>query len=511
MERFFELLAKINGSVNDLIWVKVGIALLFGAGIVMTFATGFFQITHIGHWFKSTIGSIFKKDSDATKKDGKKTVSQFQALCTALGATIGTGNVAGVSAAIVLGGPGAVFWMWIAAFFGMMTKFSEITLGIYFRRKNKDGEWSGGAMYFLRDGFGSYKGCKTLGRVLAWLFAAFTAVAAFGIGNMGQVNKITINLKEAVFRNADLGSIGSVPVLNIVIGAVLMVLGGLIILGGIQRIASFAEKVVPFMAIFYFLGALILFFINIDKAGDVFASIFRFAFNNEALAGGAAGAVISKIVAQGCKRGMFSNEAGLGSSVMVHSSADVREPVKQGMWGIFEVFVDTFVVCTATAFVVLSSGLIDLERGVALEGVSDATLVSRAFGQSFGIFGEIFVAVAIFLFAFTTVVGWSQYGAKAVEYLMGTRAVKVYQIVFVVAIIFGAVMESSLAWDISDTFNGFMMIPNLIGVISLTPLVIKLVKNYIDRNLRGKKDVVPMLSYDPALQREMEKELAEKK
>jgi len=498
MEGFVKQLEAVNGAVNEFVWVKIGIILLLGAGVIMTFATGFFQLTHIGHWLKSTIGSLFakkEKSAEDKKKGGKKTsVSQFSALCTALGGTIGTGNVVGVAAAIVLGGPGAVFWMWVAAFFGMMTKFSEITLGIYFRKKNKNGEWSGGAMYYLEDGFGGYKGCKHLGKFLAVLFAVFTAVAAFGIGNMGQVNKITLNIKEAVLRNADLGSVAGIPLTSIIIGAVLTVLGAVIILGGIQRIASFAEKIVPFMAIFYMLGSLILFFINIERAGEVISSIFRFAFNNEALAGGVSGAVIAQIITQGCKRGMFSNEAGLGSSVMVHSSADVDEPVKQGMWGVFEVFVDTFIVCTMTAFVVLSSGLIDLERGVALEGVTDATLVSRAFGQSFGIVGEVFVAVAIFLFAFTTVVGWSQYGAKAVEYLLGTKAVKVYQIIFVAVIMTGAVMNDSLAWDISDTFNGLMMIPNLVGVVSLMPLVAKLTKNYVDRKLRGKKDVVPMLS-----------------
>ena len=510
MNAFFDMLGKINGVINEFVWVKIGIILLLGAGVVLTFVTKFFQITHIGHWFKNTLGSLFKKNGK--KADGDKgSVSQFQALCTALGATIGTGNVAGVSAAIVLGGPGAVFWMWVAAFFGMMTKFCEITLGIYFRRKNEAGEWSGGTMYFLKDGFGAYKGCKTAGKILAAVFALFTVIASFGIGNMGQVNKITLNIKDAMFKNADLGSVFGIPVLYVIIGVVLMLLCAVIILGGIQRISTFAEKVVPFMAIFYIAGAVALFFMNIENAGAVFSSIFRFAFKNEALAGGVTGAVIAKIVTQGCKRGMFSNEAGLGSSVMVHASADVYEPVKQGMWGIFEVFVDTFVVCSMTAFVVLSSGFIDLERGVALEGVSDATLVSQAFGKAFGTVGEIFVAVAILLFAFTTIIGWSQYGAKAVEYLLGVRAVKIYQILFVAAVVLGAVMESSLAWDISDTFNGLMMIPNLIGVVSLTPLIVKLVKNYIDRNIKGKKDVAPMLSYDKTIQRETEKAISEKK
>ncbi len=508
MNAFFDMLEKVNGIVNDFVWVKIGIILLLGTGIVLTIATKFFQLTHIDHWFKSTIGSLLKKGDVKEKKDGKS-VSQFQALCTALGATIGTGNVAGVSAAIVLGGPGAVFWMWVAAFFGMITKFCEITLGIYFRRKNENGEWSGGAMYYLKDGFGAYKGCKTAGKVLACVFAVFTVIASFGIGNMGQVNKITLNIKDAMFKSIDLGEVGGIPVLYIIIGVVLMILCAVIILGGIQRISAFAEKIVPFMAIFYIIGAIVLFFMNMENMGAAFTSIFRFAFKNEALAGGVTGTVIAQIITQGCKRGMFSNEAGLGSSVMVHSSADVKEPVKQGMWGIFEVFADTFVVCSITAFVVLTSGLIDLETGAVLEGVSEATLVSRAFGQSFGAFGEIFVAVSILLFAFTTIVGWSQYGAKAVEYLLGVKAVKIYQILFVITVVPGAIMESSLAWDISDTFNGLMMIPNLIGVISLAPLVVKLVKNYTDRNIKGKKEVVPMLSYDKSLRMEMERAIRE--
>ncbi|MBQ4067011.1 MAG: alanine:cation symporter family protein [Clostridia bacterium] len=508
MEKAISIIESVNSTINEFVWVKIGIVLLIGAGILLTSVTGFFQLRYIGHWFKSTIGSVFKKSSDSTKKSNKKTVSQFQALCTALGATIGTGNIAGVSAAIVFGGPGAVFWMWVAAFFGMITKFCEITLGIYFRKKNEKGEWSGGAMYYLKDGLGSYKGCKALGSILAAVFAILTVVASFGIGNMGQINKITLNLNEAVFSDVDLGSIFGLPVLNLIIGAVLAAISAVILLGGIQRIASFAEKVVPFMAITYIVGVVALLIINFDKAGAVFASIFRFAFNNEALAGGISGAVIAQIITQGCKRGMFSNEAGLGSSVMVHSSADVTEPVKQGMWGIFEVFADTFVVCTMTAFVVLSSGFIDLERGVPLEGVSDATLVSQAFGTVFGDFGRIFVAIAILLFAFTTVIGWAQYGSKAIEYLSGALGVKIYLIAFVAVIIVGSVMESTLAWDISDTFNGLMMIPNLIGVISLTPLVIKLVKNYTDRTFK-KKPVAPLLSFNREIQAEGERALSE--
>lgn len=495
-------IASINSVINDFVWVRIGLILLIGAGILMTCCTKFFQITHLGHWWKETIGSLFVKDTDATKKTDQSSISQFQALCTALAATIGTGNIAGVSAAIVIGGSGAVFWMWVAAFFGMMTNYSENVLGIYYRRKNKDGEWSGGAMYYLKDGLGSFKYCKGLSSILATLFAVFAILASFGIGNMGQVNKITLNLQSAFFKNVDLGSIGGIPVVNILIGVALMILAGLIIIGGLQRIAAFAERIVPFMAIFYCIGALAIFFMNIRNVGALFASIFKFAFGIKAAAGGAAGVAISQVITQGCKRGVFSNEAGLGSSVMVHSSSNVKEPVKQGMWGIFEVFFDTFVVCTMTAIVVLSSGYIDLETGLALPGVSDATLVSHAFGNAFGSAGEIFVAIAMLLFAFTTVLGWSQYGTKAVEYLFGDKGVKIYKVIFVLMIISGAVMTSSLAWDISDTFNGLMMIPNLIGVVSLFPLVAKITQNYIDRKIKG-QEIDPLLSYDPAIAEEV--------
>ena len=502
MTDFFDRIAAVNSVINDFVWVKIGLILLIGTGILMTCCTGFFQISHIGHWWKMTIGSLFVRDSNTTKKTDRKTISQFQALCTALAATIGTGNIAGVSAAIVIGGPGAVFWMWVAAFFGMMTNFSENVLGIYFRRRNTDGEWSGGAMYYLKDGLGKYKNFKLIGSVLATLFAIFAVLASFGIGNMGQVNKITLNLQSAFFKNVSLGQIAGIPVINLLIGVALMILGGLIIIGGLQRIAAFAERIVPFMAVLYVVGATAIFLMNIQMAGAVFASIFRFAFGVKAVAGGAAGIAISQIITQGCKRGVFSNEAGLGSSVMVHSSSNVKEPVKQGMWGIFEVFFDTFVVCTFTAVVVLSSGYIDLQTGMAAAGVNDATLVSQAFGKVFGHAGEIFVAIAMLLFAFTTVLGWSQYGSKAVEYLFGDKGVKVYKVIFVLMIISGSVMTSSLAWDISDTFNGLMMIPNLIGVVALIPLVSRITKNYVARQVKG-ETIDPILSYDPAIQAEV--------
>lgn len=502
MENCLETVTDINNAVNNFIWTDVGLYLLLGAGLIMTAVTGFFQISHLKHWWTSTIVSVFKKDNTSTKKTDHKSISQFQALCTALAATVGTGNIAGVAAAIVIGGPGAVLWMWVAAFLGMMTNFSENTLGIYFRRKNQDGEWSGGAMYYLKDGLGRIKGMRIPASILAVLFAVFAILASFGIGNMGQVNKITLNMQSAFFEGIT-AEIGGIPVVNLVIGVVLMILGGLIILGGLQRIASVAERIVPFMAIAYCVGGLIVVGINYDAIIPAFASIFRFAFGVKAVSGAAAGIAIKTVIVQGCKRGVFSNEAGLGSSVMVHSCSNVKEPVKQGMWGIFEVFFDTMVVCTMTALIALTSGLINLETGMPAEGVSDATLIADAFASVFGPAGKMFVAVAMLLFAFTTVLGWSQYGGKAVEYLFGTKAVKIYHIIFVLMIISGAVMTSSLAWDISDTFNGLMMVPNLIAVVALSPMVMKITKNYVQRKIQ-KKDVKPMYSFDPEIQKQAE-------
>jgi AGCS family alanine or glycine:cation symporter len=513
METLTKTITSINDAVNGAVWGLPGLILLIGTGILLTLVTRVFQVSHLGHWWRETIASIFKKGNKATKSADKKSISQFQALCSALAATVGTGNIAGVAAAIVTGGPGAVFWMWVAAFFGMMTKFSETLLGIYYRRKNENGEWSGGPMYYLCDGLGKRYGKKWLypiSRVLAILFACFAILASFGIGNMAQINKIVLNMDAAFFSGVSLGTIPGtdISIIHLLLGVVLLVIAALIILGGIKRIASFAEVVVPFMAIAYIIGSLIIFVFNINQVGAIFSAIFKFAFTNAAFIGGGVGLLVKKTMTQGFKRGVFSNEAGLGSSVLVHASADVKEPVKQGMWGIFEVFFDTFVICSMTAVVVLSSGVIDLSTGAPAANANGDTLVSQAFGNYFGSIGTAFVAIAILFFAFTTVLGWSQYGSKAVEYLFGQKAVPVYKIIFVLMIVSGAVMEGGLAWDISDTFNGLMMIPNLIGVIALFPLVLKIVKNYTDRKLRH-LDVAPMLSFDDEIQKEMEAAIAE--
>ena len=507
MNNFLQALEAVNGKINGVVWGVFGLILLIGTGILVTVLTKFFQVSHIGMWFKNTIGSLFKKDVIKHTKE-KGTISPFQALCTALAATVGTGNIAGVAAAICIGGAGAVFWMWVAAFFGMMTNYAENVLGVYFRRKNEIGEWSGGAMYYLADGLGKKKGMKWVGRILAVLFCIFTMLASFGIGSMGQVNKIVTNIAEAF----DVSALSSIEVLpevslyNIVLGAIIMLLTALITLGGLKRIANVAEKIVPLMVVLFVFGSLVIIGINYANIIPAFGAIFKNAFCPEAFVGGGIGAVVSKVVTQGFKRGVFSNEAGLGSSVMVHSNSNIKEPVKQGMWGIFEVFADTMVVCTMTALVILTAG--GLEGGVfnvitgdILEGYSDATLVGGAFNTvfSWGNLGEKFIAIAMFLFAFTTVLGWSHYGSKAWEYLFGAKTTFVFRIIHVCTVIFGAVLTSSLAWDISDTFNGLMMIPNLIGVVVLSPLVVKITRNYLRRVKKG-ENIEPMYNNDPEIQ-----------
>ena len=485
----------IASDMNDFIWGWFGIAILLATGILMTILTKFFQVSHFKHWMKKTIGSVFKKSVSGHTKE-KGSISQFQALCTALAATVGTGNIAGVAGAIATGGPGAVFWMWISAFFGMMTNYSENVLGIFFRRKDKKGEWAGGAMYYLQDGLGGKKGLKTLGRVLAVLFSIFAVLASFGIGNLAQANTISGNLESAF----------SIP--RWVTGVVLVIVAVLVILGGIKRIANVTEKLVPFMAVIYIAGALVILFMHVPQLGAIFGSIFKYAFTARAVAGGAIGTAIK----MGFKRGIFSNEAGLGSSVMVHSASNVKEPVKQGLWGIFEVFFDTIVICTLTAIVVLSSGVVDLASGGMVAQYADMnknTLVAQAFTNSFGSFGGKFVAIAILLFAFSTILGWSYYGTKSWSYLFGEKTANIYKIIFIAIVFVSCILVNvDLPWNISDTFNGMMMVPNLIGVIVLSPLVMKITGNYVRRKLKG-SDEKPLYSYDPDIQAENERTAGE--
>ncbi len=493
MHMIIQVITNVNNAVNGVVWGWPALILLAFVGVLMTCLTKFFQISHIGHWLKNTIGAIFG-DKSVIHHTKDRSISQFQSLCTALAATVGTGNIVGVAGAIMVGGPGAVLWMWIIAFFGMMTNFSENVLGIFFRRRNNKGEWAGGAMYYLRDGLGAKKHCKYIGLVLAVLFSLFCLLASFGIGNMTQVNSIAGNI-HTVF---------GIP--NWITGIVIMIVAALVIIGGLKRIAAVTEKIVPFMVILYLIGTIVILITNITQIPAVFVSIFKGAFAMKAVGGGIVGSGIRLAIEQGMKRGVFSNEAGLGSSVMVHSNSNVKEPVRQGMWGIFEVFADTIIVCSLTAFALLSSGLVDLQTGEVVatyNGVtlSSANIVSTVFSIHFGQIGAAFVAIAIVLFAFSTTLGWSHYGTTAWEYLFGTRSSIIYRVVFIIAIFGGAVMQDNLAWDLADTFNGLMMIPNLIAVLVLSPLVYRITKNYVDRHLKG-KDIEPMLSNFPDIQAE---------
>ena len=467
---------------DGVVWGLPLIILILVTGIFLTVRLGLLQVRYLGKALKFMVKN---------EEDGHGEVTSFGALCTALSATIGTGNIVGVASALVAGGPGAIFWMWVMALLGMMTSFAENVLGVYYRRKNEKGEWSGGAMYYLTDGLGAKPGCKAVGRVLAVLFACFCILASFGIGNMSQINSIAGNM-NAAFHLPYLAT-----------GLALMVVTALIVIGGLKRVAAVTEKLVPLMALFYVAGALIIVVMHAGNIPAALAAIFKGAFNLNAAGGGALGYGISQTITWGFKRGAFSNEAGLGSAVMVNSASNVKEPVQQGMWGIFEVFADTIVVCTLTALVILTSGFVDLNTGRMLTEVQGSALVGEAFSTVFGSFGPKFIAVSILLFAYSTVLGWSHYGTKAFEYLFGTKASMGYQVVFVAMVLVGATMKLDLAWDLSDTFNALMMLPNLIGVLSLSGTIAAITRNYVDRKFHGKQ-VEPMWSAFAEYQKEEE-------
>ncbi|NBH84335.1 sodium:alanine symporter family protein [bacterium C-53] len=470
MESFIQTVTYVNGKVNGFVWGPIMLVFFLFVGFMFTVRTGVFQISHFKYWIDVTFLNIFRK-KEVRKTQDAHAISQFQSLCTALAATIGTGNIAGVATAIVAGGPGAVFWMWLSAFLGTMTNFAENTLGIKYRSKNEKGEWVGGAMYYIERGLGW--------KWLAVIFSCFCTLASFGIGNMSQVNSIASGLKNSFDIDPRITAV------------ILMIFVALVILGGIKRIASVTEKIVPFMAIAYIVGGLIVIFCNIGDVPGAFALIFREAFSFRSAAGGVAGYGISVAMRNGIARGVFSNEAGLGSSVMVHSASDVKEPVVQGMWGIFEVCADTLIVCTITALVILTSGVYNTDAYLSAiaageEVVSGAALTSNAFSSVIP-HGDKFVAIGIMLFAFSTVLGWSFYGERAINYLFGAKAVPVYKVIFIIIIYFGCTASLDLVWDISDTFNGLMSIPNLIAVTLLSGEVIKLTKEYIQRVKSGKE------------------------
>lgn len=467
MNHFINGVATVNGLLNNFIWGPVMLAFFLLVGFYFTCRTGLFQITNFKLWINTTILAIFRNE-DVVKTKDKNAISQFQSICTVLAATIGTGNIAGVATAIVAGGPGSVFWMWLSAFLGMMTSYAENTLGIKYRYKNKNGDWMGGAMIYIERGLH----CKWL----AVLFSLFCALASFGIGNMTQVNSIAVGLES---------SFGTPPVVT---AAVLMVLVALVIVGGIKRIASITDKVVPFMSIFYFLGGFIVIGVHFSNIPAAFTLIIKEAFNFHAAGGGFLGYGISMAMKFGISRGVFSNEAGLGSSVTVHSASDVTEPVIQGMWGIFVVFTDTILMCTLTALTILTTGVYDMSNNLenmknGVSNLNGTALTSAAFSTVFP-FGDEFISIAILLFAFSTLIGWSYSGEKVVEYLFGARAIFPYKLLFVVMILFGCVTSLELVWSIADTLNGFMAIPNLIAITLLSGEVITMTKEYLAKQPR---------------------------
>ena len=456
-----ELIVKVNSFLNGIVMGWPGMILLVGTGVYYTFRCGGVQFKWFGYIMKNTIGKIFEK-----KEAGEGAVTPFQAVCTALAATVGTGNIAGVTGAIALGGPGAVFWMWISALFGMCTKFAEVTLAIHFRERNDKGDWVGGPMYYISKGLG--KNWKWLGS----LFALFGMLAAFGIGNMTQINSIVTSISGTINSFTPI----NVNTANLIIGIIVAIFCAIVLIGGLKRIGQVTEKLVPFMAVIYILSALIIFFAHIGNIGNVLRSIFVGAFTPSAVVGGAAGVTISAAVKRGVGRGVFSNEAGLGSAPIAHAAADTDSAVRQGCFGVFEVFADTIVICTLTAFAVLMSGT-PINFGQA----AGADLTIAAFGTTFGRVGGIIISVGLTLFATSTILSWCLYGTRCAEFLFKTtKIIKPYQVIFCLVIILGAVTELSLVWDIADTLNGLMAIPNLVGLLGLSPIVIKLTREYFN-------------------------------
>lgn len=458
---------SINNVVNNFIWGVPAMICIVGVGLLLSIRTGFLQIRKFPYAMKVTIGRMLKKREAS---DGALT--PFQAVCTALAATVGTGNIAGVAGAIAIGGPGAVFWMWISALLGMCTKFSEVTLAVHFREKNAEGDLVGGPMYYIKNGL------KKQWHWLAYLFAAFGVLTVFGTGNATQVNTITTAIDSALY-NYGVISEQNVSTLNLVIGIILAVLIGLILLGGIKRIGQVAEKLVPFMAVIYIILAIGVVILNYRNIPTVFASIFKGAFSPASVTGGAVGSFFMSMK-KGVSRGIFSNEAGLGTGSIAHACADTRKPVKQGFFGIFEVFVDTIVICTLTALVILCSGV-----PVGYGDAAGAELTILGFTSTYGSWVSIFTAIAMCCFAFSTIIGWGLYGTRCVEFLLGTRANRPFMILYALVAIVGATMELGLMWNIAETFNGLMAIPNLIAVFLLSGVVVKLVKEYFAGEGKG--------------------------
>ena len=455
-----QLIETVNSAVNNFIWGVPAMICIFGVGLYLSLRTRFLQIRKFPYAIRTTIGRMFRK-KDAS--DGA--ITPFQAVCTALAATVGTGNIAGVAGAIAIGGPGAVFWMWISALLGMCTKFAEVTLAVFYREKNANGELVGGPMYYIKNGIGKKW------HFLAYLFAAFGVLTVFGTGNATQVNTITTAINSALM-NYHVISEKSVSLSNLIQGIIIAALVALILLGGVKRIAQVTEKLVPFMALFYIILALGVILLNINTIPSVFVSIFKGAFRPSAVTGGIVGSMIMS-VKKGVSRGIFSNEAGLGTGSIAHACADTRKPVKQGMFGIFEVFTDTIVICTLTALVILCSG-----TSIAYGQAAGAELTISGFTATYGNWVSLFTALAMCCFAFSTILGWGLYGARCIEFLFSEKITKYFMAAYSLVAILGATANLGLMWSIAETFNGLMAIPNLIALFLLSGKVVELTKEY---------------------------------
>ena len=455
-----QIIETINTAVNNFIWGVPAMVCIFGVGLYLSIRTNFLQIRKFPYAIKTTLGRIFRK-RDAS--DGA--ITPFQAVCTALAATVGTGNIAGVAGAIAIGGPGAIFWMWVSALFGMCTKYAEVTLAVHYREINANGELVGGTMYYIKNGL------SKKWHWLAYLFAAFGVLTVFGTGNATQVNTITTAINSALL-NYNVISESAVSTSNLIIGIIIAILIAMILLGGIKRIGHVTEKLVPFMALLYILLGLGVILLNIQNVPAVFASIFRGAFQPRAVTGGIVLSMFTSLK-KGVSRGIFSNEAGLGTGSIAHACADTKKPVKQGMFGIFEVFTDTIVICTLTALVILCSG-VAVDYGKA----AGAELTILGFTSTYGSWVSIFTAVAMCCFAFSTAVGWGLYGARCIEFLFSEKVIKPFMVIYSLVAILGATANLGLMWSIAETFNGLMAIPNLIALFLLSGTVVKLTKEY---------------------------------
>ena len=471
MDKLLKIITDVNSSVNNFIWGVPSMICIVGVGLWLLIRNRGVQFTKFGYAFKHTFGKIFNK-----KETSDGAISPFQAVCTALAGTVGTGNIAGVAGAIAIGGPGAVFWMWISALLGMGTKFAEVVLAVFYREKDSNGDWVGGPMYYIKNGLGKNA------YFLAIAYSVLGILTVFGTGNATQVNTITTAIDSALF-NYNLADRSNTFTINLVIGIIIAILVALILIGGIKRIGSVTEKLVPFMAAMYIIMAVVLVFINIKSVPGVFASIFEGAFNPKSVTGGVVGSLFLSM-RKGVSRGIFSNEAGLGTGSIAHACSDVKHPVQQGLWGIFEVFIDTIVICTLTGLSIVLTGAWQVD---GLEGVQVTTY---AFQNGLPLPKELSAFVlmlCLVFFAFTTILGWDYYSERCLEYLSGGRMkyVKVYRWIYILAVFIGPYMTVSAVWTIADIFNGLMALPNMIALFALSGVVVKETRHFFERHRNG--------------------------